>query len=275
MERIVEQNRDNPSAIADTPRHIGEYREALTAADAFQDYAKMLEISMGYILSVKHDKNSKLPEVQDFLRETVVLEKLKHTLSERIQKRFASRFSKITKNENEVSLRNAFMNTISEYVLTSMGVIDPEIFALKKADIDEKGVDELRQEFASDGLNLDKILKHYSLSPAGTIFWNHWNTLEQIPGRITDDSIRLFITETVRADEKGLLEVLNFPVFFKEIKGIVGECGNKVEERKDLVINLRKELTDLFSKESVRESLVKMIKEQWYPKLITFYEHII
>lgn len=271
VKKLTELLRSGVGVTEATSGHISEAKNALRAAEPFRDYAKMLESGMDFILSTKQGKDSKLPKVQDFLRELVIIKKLDYLLAERTQKRFATRAMKISSKDTEESYKNAFMNTASEFVLTSMGVIDPGVFRLNKAELDEEAMDNIRKEMASDGLDLDKILKHYALSSEGTIFWNRWSTLEQRPGKITDNRIREFVTQTVRADEGELLQILNYPEFFETVKELVTNAGRRVEERKDLEVELGRLLGDLFENKEVRERLRTLIKERWYPKITTFY----
>jgi hypothetical protein len=275
LEEIIDTEKQSlagtSSANIDRLTHeITELNAALHIAEGFQQYAQVLEKSIGYVITQK--KGDALPEVKEFARELFIVRRFSYVLSERTQQRFATRFIQISPSSESKEYKTAFMNTIAEYVLVAMGIIDPGIFSLRSTTIEEDEYKALRTNFTELGMNLDEILKHYNLKPQGTIFWNRWNTLDIPPGRITDNLVRDFITETVRKNETEILQITNFDHFFQSVKDIVVMDGAKRrDERQETMISLREKLVELFQDKTFKEEIVKFIKEKWYPKLMLFY----
>ncbi len=249
---------------------LHEMKNAIEIAVLVKPNFELLQNAVTYLL--KKTNSAGEPILVGFLKDAAIISKIGFLVSERIQKRFVRNFSAIKQKESSQKFENAFLNSVGEYVLVSMGVIAPEIFALNKTELDPKAYEAAKVEFDKLGLNLDALKKQYNLRSEGTLFWNRWKTLEKKPDKITDENIRKFITETVRADSEKILEVIKYENLFEKIKDVVLEMKgkDKQDEREN---ELRELLTESFSSSDFKDILLELIREKWYEKLDIFYSH--
>lgn len=243
---------------------------ALRVAEVSEDQVKTLQQGLTYAL-LSPDSEGR-PMLADFLREYLVLKHLNIDLSERLQKRFVDRFSKVGQKSKPEQFELAFLNTIGEATLISMGILSPEIFALQKAELDREVYKEMKEDLAKNDVDFDKLLKDYSLKGYGTIFWNRWKMVGQKLSPVTDDKIREFLTSTVRQDAGRVKKIFNYEDFFELIKGINSEGGRDREDRENGKVELREALVELFENTDKKEEWIKLIKEQWLDKLNIFME---
>lgn len=265
---IYNSRKDDP-AYKNIPQKILENEKALNFIESNKGQIETMSNALTYLLTLKNE--SGLPVVHDFIKEMAVLDKLNPVLSERIQKRFSARFSNIREKTKIDDYKIAFLNTIGEYTLAIMGIISPDLFDLKKGYLDKEEYEDLSKEMNNIGIDFKKMFSYYSLNGPGTIFVNRWKTIDIKPDRITDEKIRDFITKTVREDKDEIFAGLKFEDFFEEIKSIV-LSPKTVEERQNMLIDLRRILQDKLSKKETKNFLVNLIKEKWYSKLDIFYK---
>ncbi|MFZ2882166.1 MAG: hypothetical protein WA019_03770 [Candidatus Moraniibacteriota bacterium] len=250
-------------------RQIKQIRSALKASTASKDQRELLEKGVMFLLSLRNGEGEL--ELRDFFRELMIFGKLNVVISERMQKRFAASFSNINKDSNPEQFETAFINTIGEYSLISMGIITPEIFGLQKAELKDKLYENLKDGFFDKKKDLDEILKKFQLKTEGTIFWNRWKTIGIKPRAITDELVRSFITKTVRNDKDKLLEIYDYQDFFEEAKRIVLESKRSKNAKMSYKFELRKLLVEKLSDANSFNQLVVLAKKQWYQKLDMFY----
>lgn len=269
LEEIVKRGRES-GVIADTQRTIEEIRnmrEAKLVMAAARESIDILKDAVKLSL-LKNGKNGEQSILANFLRDTAILRRLDFVISERIQKRFISRFSKTLKGV-PVNYEDAFLNTVGEYSLASIGIIDPEVFRLQRAEIDPFLYRDVKATLDEMGLSYDELAKHYNLKGSGTIFWNRWAIKGQKPSSITDDKIREFLTQTVRKDKEKILKGANYVDFFEEIKGVLKRTSGK-SEYANRENELRELLVNKFEDKNFRNILLDLIKNNWYSKLDIF-----
>ena len=122
-------------------------------------------------------------------------------------------------------------------------------------------------------VDLDKLLDYYDLQGSGTIFWNRWAVKGQKLGFITDELVRDFITQTVRADGEEILTAVDFDNFFAHAKLLITEGQKKSkEERESLSNEIAELLVKTLDKTEVNKTLIELIKNKWYNKLDIFYK---
>lgn len=250
-----------------------EIKDALITAEMAKESLDLLERALALLLTTKESgaPEGAEPLLREFLTEYVVLRKLAFTISDRMQKRFASSFNRARRGESG-RLEEAFLNTIGEYVLISMGIIDPDIFSLRKQVIEKEEADELRKTFKEVGISYDDLCKKYALKGEGKIFWNRWATL-QVPATLdTDDRIRDFITKSVRDERGAILAAARYPEMFEEVLEAKEEHqGRSKEDVMELQDALRAIIAKTLEEEDVKETLKGLIKKRWYPELQTFF----
>jgi hypothetical protein len=178
---------------------------------------------------------------------------------------------------------NAFLNVVGEYVLVSMGVIRPEIMALRKGHVDGVAVGIVRDSLQAKGRDLSSLLQKYKLKEAGPLFWYRYTPAYERPGREVDGLLRDFITVGVRTEKTRVLAATDYPTLFAEAKEIAhaeGESfpveddqeddagGNEEEEarRYQLRSLLDRHLRTAQCEAEIRE----LIKSTWFPALNGF-----
>lgn len=200
----------------------------------------------------------------EFFRDRELIQRLNPVLTERVIKRFLHRFKHSRRMSNNYK-RTSLLNSVTEYVLVCMGVIDGEIFRLKRAEISQKQYQAKKNAFSKADLDLDQLLKHYNLTGVGPIFWNRWSVIGMKRSFTTDEMVRNFMTITVRKQSKELFEILNAEWFFSQIEDLYGPDAEF--EKESLFV-------ELLSSEEVHQKLLELCKTNWYPALDQFYRKL-
>ena len=248
---------------------IKELEDAIRVHGMLKDQIELLKNSVSVALNLKNSEGQ--PEVRDFFRELIIMNKLNRSVSVRMLRRFAAKFSRINKLSKPEQFETAFVNTIGEYALVSMGIIAPEIFSLYKAELDRELREDLRKDFGNQEANIEQILDHFQTEKRGMLFWNRWKTLGVKPNIITDNLIRDFITATVRKDKDEILEIYDYPQIFEKAKQMVCEGGRNILERQDCKLGLEELLVDAVRDTDNGGKLLALAKNRWYEKLDIFY----
>lgn len=249
-------------------RVMDESAAALIAADFSRPHVDILIQALDTVLK---KRESGAPGLTDFLRDVAIMGKLDFVVSERIQRRFADRFSKAGWRTSPESMQNAFLNAVGEYALVSMGVVYPNLFQLNRGVRDTDAYENAKDSFADAGLDLDEVLRQSNLQGQGTFFMHRWKTIERKPSHITDDLIREFITQTVRADSERILEAADYKTLFEKARSICAEGRSGDKDKEDVMNDLCTELADTIASEPFEEAIIDLIRNKWYAKLDIFY----
>ena len=138
------------------------------------------------------------------------------------------------------------------------------MFSLRKGQIDKDMYVELKKDLAGSDIDLDKLMETCRLNNTGAFFWNRWKTLEKKPSRITDEKIREFLTQTVRADEDEIMDKIGYVEMIERVKEInFGDYDNR-EDRHEA---FRELFVKTFSQEEFKSSIISLLKNKWYQKL--------
>ena len=269
IDGIMSSAKVNPSGLsAEAMRHIKENRSALSLASAYKETIDMLFQGIQYLLNITSEDGRRI--LPDFFSELFILEKFTLALPERIARRFIKRFMETRKHETFWSprVRDAFLNSVGEFVLVCMGVISPDMFKLQTGRLDTEILEAMRDK----DFDVQAYLKRLSLTPSGTFFWNRWHTLNRPPSRITDDLIRDFITRTVRADAKAIFKVVSFETLFESLKQIARNSELDLEEKETACAEI---MVDSFTNPEFIAVLQERLKTSWLSHLDIFYEKTI
>lgn len=255
------QSRTTPNVTFDSAR---EMEFAVMMADFARGDIETLRDVLLYLLSRKDEMGGYA--LKEFCLDAIILDKLDLVLSERLQRRFVKRFHRVTARSKPSDFAEAFLNTIAEYVLMSMGVISPSIFALQKSEVATGFYDEVYADFKGEPVDMKQLFDRYGLRTEGTFFWNRYRVVGHRPCRVTDQLIRTFITETVRKDASAVRKAANYESeFFPGIVDIVTE--NRAAHREE---PLREHLLLLCENDAFQESLALLLRG-WYKHLDIFY----
>ncbi|TSC80560.1 MAG: hypothetical protein G01um101425_214 [Candidatus Peregrinibacteria bacterium Gr01-1014_25] len=248
-------------------QEIGENRAALDIHSVLDPHVRIITKILSLASSIG-DGTSR--PFQEYFRDVVVLEKLLPIISERMQARFASGYMKMSRRDSAEMHAVQLLNTIGEYVLVSMGIVAPELFILKRGTVNEIAVADLREAAMDQQRDIDALLQKHRFQTQGVFFGNRWHVQgKRLSGR-TDESVRSFITDTIRDQREEVLAAVDFPQFLDEARGIVGAVGSRIEDRKDADHELRLLLTRTLESDAVKTVLLKHIRGAWYGKLHKF-----
>lgn len=241
-------------------------KDALNIGTAYN--AKIQEIS-----KLVSDYLLKVLDIDHFLYDTYVLSKLDFYVSERLVKRFRNRFKNIELNSAITDTdKIAALNIAAEFVLVSLGIINPEIFCLQKGEISPKKT-KVFKEFCHE-LNIDPntLAKHYQIQTSGTFFWNRYFVHGMKPSKKTEQNIRDFITGTFRENSDEILKAMQFEEIFEDIKRELLELGEKPEKGEKKSI-LDAALLEMLEQEAFQALVARECSSsKWQQALALFYQ---
>ena len=243
---------------------IRELTDAENVMAAIRPEIDLITDAFTYVLVKKNDKGT--PELSEFIKDAVILGKMTVVESDRLIKRFVKRCKDVGQKKRPGDVKEAFMNVAGEVTLITMGIIEQDMFTLRKAQIDPDVYDDVRKKFSEIGLDIDKVFGSYKQRNEGTFFWNRWRTVNQNPSRVTDEKIREFLTQTVREDEKAIFDSIQYENMIEKIKEINSSPDKDSSE--DIFGEL---FLETFSSDSFKKKLTELLKTKWYKKLEIFY----
>ena len=242
---------------------LNQVEIAIQIANAAQ--ASLTTLEQAFTLTLMKTNNAGHPALTDFFRDLTVLKTLTPRVSDRIQKRFVSAFTRVRTMGNE-GAKIAFLNTIAEYALASMGILSDELFILQKGDVDAAKYDNTKHALAALGIDVDQLLRQYGMKPAaGVFFYHRWHIVGQKLSPTTDDAIREFITKTVRTDADEILNDSDYSSFLEKAK----EAAS-IKNKNDKEHALRTLVTETLASSTFETKLVELIRKKWYVELDKF-----
>jgi hypothetical protein len=248
-----------------------EMQNAQTLRQAFAPYANQLlqALKMAYI--AKEGEGDYI--LMNFFRDLVVLERLLFLESDRIQKRFSSRFSSVTARTKKEECETAMLNVIGEYTLVSVGIVAPEVFNLKHASLDAEAVEAAHKDLkAEGGIDLKKTLQHYKLKTGGQLFWHRYAVEGMHAGANTDAAVSAFITETLRQNRDALLSAVDYATLFARVQEINADPEGESDEEQGLaqLELLRQALVSHLRRPEFRNVILNLTKKDWFRHLAHF-----
>ncbi|MFH1668017.1 MAG: hypothetical protein ABH884_03290 [Candidatus Komeilibacteria bacterium] len=237
---------------------LNKMNAALEIVTTYQKQINNLTRLLKFALTIT---NQGQPLLLSFLKELAILQRLNYNFSQHIQTRFVKRFSQGIRNTAKQTQQTMILNTLGELVLVSMGIISPKLFSTKCFQQDPDYFLAMRSDLNDIHVDIDWLLHHYQLNSRGTIFFCRWHTLNQPATRITDQLIRNFITQTIRAKQDEILTTMNFDKFVTDAKEICQQCNNR-----ELMNKLSELFIDHISTEDFQNMLVDNIKK-WHTEL--------
>ncbi|MCB0336239.1 MAG: hypothetical protein KDD62_08030, partial [Bdellovibrionales bacterium] len=249
-------------------RQISEKEAALRVADFVEPYAGTMAKLLS--LAFRIPNSERQPVLKNFFREMDVMDRLSWDISERITKRFIARFSYIGQSSPGYTYADAMMNTISEYTMVSLGIIDPNLFVRLRGEartLDVLFASQNVDDQTNGAVNLEAEQRKLSLKASGTIFWSRWSVNGKKPSLQTDNAIRRVMTEVIRGDKEQTLEAFEFPKFFNELKEI-----RKTNEKDNVKPLFGQLLGDFLLGENFQKHIKARCTTSWYPALQQFWK---
>ncbi len=163
-----------------------------------------------------------------------------------------------------VGLKHAVTNMVGELTLTSLGVIDKNLFVLMKGDVPVLDDDVAKKIQEDTGLAPEDLLNKHNLKSSGFYYFQRYQTLARRPSAKTDEEVRLFITNCVRADQEKLLEALGFEDELKTFADTWADGDNKAEDKGTDILEM---LNTMLTKPAAVEFIKERIRTRYYPQL--------
>lgn len=258
----------NPEKLAISFLSAKAYKQTdkHTEKKMIQQFSKLFLALLNY--------NEKL--LYNFLYDTHVLKNLHfNSVSERLAKRFCDRFKNIKSNSTITdAFKIATSNIAAEFVLVSLGIINPEIFCLLRRNVSEKEIEKrtLEEFYESLKSNPAKSKEHSDLQSSGTVFRNQYFVQGIKRSKITDEKIRAFIIKTFRMSSDEILEAMQFDAGFKNITEQLLKLGCK-PEKDELESILNKALSTMLGQEGFQTLVIKKVTTpEWRDALALFYQ---
>ena len=262
IEKLIEMGRvqgQGGKDVSGLTREISARQDALNVAQALKETLTERTILIDLALRTRDSEGR--PMLLDFLREKALLSRYTSVASERLLNRFVERCDKFLK-KGSAEFETSFLNTVGEYTLLSLGIIEPDIFALNKKVLRTDECEHAAQVFGSLGFNLPKIMDYYNMSGAGSVFFHRYAVIGRPRCDITDASIRDFLRTTVRRDRERVFEAAHYGELFEDLSK---------SEREHQGIHYRQVLVDLLERESFKDAFIGLVRDRWYRELSVFF----
>jgi len=249
----------NASLLLELKKEFFAHSRALKIAGNLRDSIESVSQILQYIISLNKDG---IRPVKSFLEDYNLIQGYRFFVSDRMERRFAHRFSQITKRSKAVDFESAFLNSIGEYLLVGIGVIDSEIFQLGKLDVDL-----LVGRAGAIGSEIKKKMGRVNLSSTGVIFFNRWKTLNRKPSILTDKLVRDFLTKRLREDREELLAIFGYEDFFENLKVNLFDYNGKRLSQEEIILLVSQGFNNLLDNTDHKPTLVRLARTSWLPDL--------
>jgi hypothetical protein len=266
--KLARELKEDGQNIEGLIRDISEANASLEVAEAILPYQRVIGSLLQVGLQIKDEEGK--PNLQRFLREVDVMQGLEWELSERIVKRFIARFKSLGQSSSSSLYTDAMMNTIGEFAMVSLGVLDPELFQKQRGEV--KALDVLFADQNVDDAthgsdDVTSSMKQFGLQSSGPIYWCRWAMQGVKLSANSDRAVRGLLRDVIGQDKAEVLEAMSFGDFFEELREI------KREYPKEEVAPLFGErLGEVLTNNDFLDFLVSRAVESWYPSLRHFLE---
>lgn len=247
-------------------REISEKNGALEVAKFVAPYQRTMAALLKLSFCIKDEEGQ--PILRNFFREVDLLKSLDWDLSERISKRFVARFGSLRSSSSGHEYRDAMMNTIGEFVMVSLGVLDPSLFKRMRGEVKEMDVlftDQNVDDTSNGKVSVVATMKKLSLRQSGTIYWCRW----AIPGvklsRHSDEAIRGLLRDVIGVDKDKTLTAMGYDAFVKDLREI-----KRSNNKSDALALFADRLQDTLARDEFRAYLIDRCTRSWYPALKQF-----
>lgn len=245
-------------------REVSEKRSALSIAEHLAPVRETMSHMFTLALRIRDGREQ--PPLLAFLRDYVILQRMSLQMSQRLIERYAANYR--GRRRVRDTDRLATLNTIGEFVLLSMGIITPEMFRLQSAEIDSD-LESVAAEVSGESVeDIRALLVKYNLQTSGGIFWNRWAVKGHKSTALTDELVRQFITETVRAASDELLLALEYDTVFVPA---LQEIMKTAISRDEVHAAIGNALAEAFDTEAFQAVLLKHMRTDWYRALQLFW----
>lgn len=247
---------------------INEYRDALIAANLLGTQFNDLTSLVRSAEKVTGDDGR--PVIPFFFRDVELLKDLSFLVSDRLIRRFASRFAQVSPRAKEGEHGIAFCNVISEYLLMSMGILTEDLFSLKKGDLDAEEFEELKDTLKNDfGVDADELAAKFNIN-AGPYFFNRYSVAGVKHTKITDGYIRSFITAGCRQYMPQLLVAGHFSDLLAATQNVNTENKDYAERK----AALRELAVGHFENPKICDGLQQVVRNDLYPMFVKLRQKV-
>ena len=245
---------------------ISEGRTALQMAEVLAPHLKVAQQLFTIAFRVQGADGE--PILPRFFREAAVMKDLDWEISDRISRRFVTRFASARSNAPAYEFSDAMINTIGEFTLVSLGVLDPTLFRRARGNVQEIDVlfaDQLDDDATDGARSMAASLSKYNLAERGPIYWCRWALPDGVQlTRMTDELVRDFMRITVAKDTREVLDAFKFDAFFEKIKDLRRQASGDKAER---AAHYAEALSEALTQPEFRNFLIERCSTQWFLQL--------
>lgn len=261
--KLLEDLRKSKEDLSGLIREISEKDSALRIGQQVQPQQKLLAGVLELAFRIKDSEQQ--PILQSFFKELDLMKGLEWQVSERIVKRFIARFQGLRACSAGYDYTDAMMNTISEFVMVSLGIVQPELFQSMRGEVDQLGVlflDQNQDDCSNRGSSVVATMQKLSLSERGTFYWCRW----AIPGAQlstrTDDAIRNLMRNVIGQSKDDTLQAFAFDDFVNDLRQAKRELP-----REEALTRFGELLYERLRAEKFRGYLQDRCVRLWYPHI--------
>jgi hypothetical protein len=258
----VEEYRKTIQTLRENVKSVAEYSEMKAALDIVSLLRPQMDLLCLLIELIFRVTAEDRRLLQSFLRDYVILENLDLVFSERLLKRFVSRFERAGSRAVARDYEEMILNTVAEFTLLSMGIISPKIFELRRVPQESTQFELADEKLREIGVDLFQVLKQYNIEGRASFIWfNRYATAKVRSTGTTEQIVRTFITKVVREDRKSILSALKYEEFFKDVRDI----RQSHRGFDDFAEAACEKLAEVLSGEEFQKALGRLL-HTWYPK---------
>lgn len=274
---LLQRQIDEASKIASSSdagvgamQEVNERQYAIRLAAKLKDDVEWLRARLELAYSIPDEQRQ--PLFRNFFRDLALLKRLMFLESSRLQRRFVADFGRVSGRTRPKEKELAMVNLIGDYTLVSVGAIVPEVFIRRSNVVDEVAASYAREEVCDAGGDLTQLLQKYKLQDSGRYFWHAYGAKEVGTNRATDQALREFVTETVRAQRECLLAAIDYPTLFKNVQDANLARKDYDEEQTEGMEDdeLRAIFVRALRRDEFRAEILKLVRQDWYGQLRQF-----
>lgn len=264
----VSGQQDTTGAI----QHINEMKAALELSEnfgsVFQQYQVLVHLALLY-REQGHQTKHEWPVLGRFIRDAAILNPMSFLVCERTLSKFA--FCMLQQNANPTECERRVLEGVGEFVLISMGIITPNIFAPKAEQRHSASIASLAtvcRKLRDMGVDFQELFLDLRARQAGTIWKLHWDTVGAVPKSSADIKIDAFLGRTIFKHRDEILASLNSGGIWEAVSNIVSSHPNRGgAERAAAEVELRTVLAHRFESPEFRRTITALIRDHWYNDL--------
>jgi len=263
QEEIIKlENLRSAESTAGLELEIQESQTALLIAEALSPMVENMVALLTLSYSLRDENNQSY--VKNFFRDLLITEKLQFLVADRIMARFAGRFIRASRTQLKTHTLG-IVNTVFEYMMVCIGIVDPKLFSLQSAKNDPVDAEIL----GITEEELTKIYHKYNLHRDEVFFWNRWAVVGKKPTAITDNKIRELMQVFQKEDGDHVLQAVKLDNLFENIQSLLEDKSDGELTPEETQDQLRHLIGNVLTSSEVSDLIIQLLREKWYQRFLS------